>query len=128
MATGSVTCGSQKGSEMLCGGGSGVKIWIRFLPAISPEGTDRKTPFCHPMIGSKNSLSSRGRVAPERMRKGRRWGRIPSAKRSRDKAQAIRTCPPEASVLLPSYPLHYTGKETEAQRGTVVCPTTHSSA
>lgn len=45
MATGSVTCGSQKGSEMLCGGGSGVKIWIRFLPAISPEGTDRKTPI-----------------------------------------------------------------------------------
>ena len=53
VATGSMTCGIQREvrglpRQMLCGGGSGLKSWINFLPAISPQGTDRKTLILSP--------------------------------------------------------------------------------
>lgn len=48
--------------QMLCGGGSGGKLWINFLPAISLRGQTGRLPFCHPVIDIKSSFCSQGRT------------------------------------------------------------------
>ena len=48
--------------QMLSGGGSGGKLWINFLPAISHRGQTGRLPFCHPVIDIKSSFCSQGRM------------------------------------------------------------------
>lgn len=57
--------------QMLHGGGSGMKMGINFLPAISRRGQTARLPFCHPVIDIKSLFCFQGK----RMQSGRRWVR-----------------------------------------------------
>lgn len=88
--------------QMLYGEGSGVKIWINFLPAIFLRGYTERLPFCHPVIDVKNSFCSQGRTdgAWKNEVREKLESEFLTPSRNTDDAQAIRTCPLEGNFML----------------------------
>ena len=110
------------------GGGSGVKSWINCLPAISPQGQTGRLSFCYPVIDIKSSLSSKGRMPPERMsREGRRGQNFLQPQETRRDTGHQKLPAGRDLCAHSTSSLHATEEEGKAQRGTVASSTAHTA-